>query len=152
MDAHSYLYHHRRYPRFGRIGWNPWCYVSVQTMQLFYSRGCRTFQTACIPHPCHIDIRCLSTFNLCEWAYGCTLTPLPPQTFSQIRKSWAIWVSKPWHFTLVEAIETFKLHPTSMSHTSCLSTFNYCGWAHRYTLTPLQPQTFSQIWENWLKS
>jgi len=26
MTAHSYHYHHRRIPRFGRAGWNPrWC-------------------------------------------------------------------------------------------------------------------------------
>jgi len=34
----------------------------------------------------------------------------------------------------------------------CLSTLSPCGgWAHRYTLTPLPSEDFSQIWETWLK-
>ncbi len=63
-------------------------------------------------------MRCLSTFSDCGWAYGSTLTSLPPQTLPQICKSWVpsylMQVSKPCHYTLVEAVEPFKLHPTSM--------------------------------------
>ena len=36
---------------------------------------------------CHTYISCLNTLNSCGWGYGSTLTPLPPQTFPQIRKS-----------------------------------------------------------------
>jgi hypothetical protein len=32
--------------------------------------------------------RCLNTLDSCGWAYGITLTPLPPQRFPQICKSW----------------------------------------------------------------
>ncbi len=34
----------------------------------------------------------------------------------------------------------------------CSSTFSGCGWAYGFTLTPLAPQTFPQIWRGWLKS
>ena len=113
--------------------------VSVQTIPLCYSWGCRTFQTAshihiiqiwgvwatstvvytysytltrvsqksrwckcanhatlqslrlenlsnCISHSYHTYIRYLSTFNCWGWAYGCTLTPLPPQMFPRMEK------------------------------------------------------------------
>ena len=48
-------------------------------------------------------------------------------------------VSKPYHFTMVEAVEPFKLHPTSMSHTyiRCVGgTFSCCGWAYGCTHIP----------------
>ncbi len=34
----------------------------------------------------------------------------------------------------------------------CLSTFSGCGWGYGFTLTPLPPQTFPQIWERLMKS
>jgi hypothetical protein len=37
-------------------------------------------------------------------------------------------------------------------HIRCLITLNSCGWAYDSTFTPLQPQTFPQIWESLLKS
>jgi hypothetical protein len=47
-------------------------------------------------------------------------TPLPPQTLTQIwecwLKSYLMQVCKPCHFTLTEAVETFKLHPMSMPY------------------------------------
>ena len=46
MAAHSLHYHHRHFSRFGRVGWNPRCDVSVETMPLRYDWGCRTYQTA----------------------------------------------------------------------------------------------------------
>ncbi len=65
-------------------------------------------------------MRCLSTFSGCEWAYGFTLTQLPPQLLPQIWESWLkfylMQVSKPLHYTLIEAVEPFKLHPMSMSY------------------------------------
>ena len=48
-------------------------------------------------------------------------------------------VSKPYHFTMVKAVEPFKLHPTSMSHTyiRCVGgTFCCCGWAYGCTHIP----------------
>ena len=65
-----------------------------------------------IPHPHHTSIKCLSIFNCCRWAYGCTLTRMPPQILfhrfgrvgrSQINKVlnkllqillWTIWTDK----------------------------------------------------------
>ena len=59
--------------------------VNVKTIPIRYGWGCRTFQTA--SHICHTCIRCLNTLNSCGWAYGSTLTPLPPQTYPQIWES-----------------------------------------------------------------
>jgi hypothetical protein len=55
---------------------------------------------------------------------------------------------------IVEAVEPFKLHPTSKSYIyiRCLYTLNSCGWAYDSTFTPLPPQMYPQIWESWLKS
>ncbi len=65
-----------------------------------------------------IYMRCLKTFSDCGWAYGFTLTPLPPQTLPQICESWLrsylMQVCKPCHYTLAEAVEPFTLHPMSM--------------------------------------
>ncbi len=65
-------------------------------------------------------MRCLSTFSGCGWACGFTLTPLAPQTLSQICENWLkpfpMQVCKPCHYALVEAVKTFKLHPMSMSY------------------------------------
>jgi hypothetical protein len=63
-------------------------------------------------------MRCLSTLSGCGWAYGFTLTPLPPQILPQIFESWLksylMQVCKPCNYALVEAVEPFKLHPMSM--------------------------------------
>jgi hypothetical protein len=80
--------------------------------------GCRTFQTASHAHA--IYMRCLSTFSGCRWAYGFTLTPLPPQMLPKICESWLkfylMQVCKPCHNALIEAVEPFKLHPMSMAY------------------------------------
>ena len=73
-----------------------------------------------IPCPYHTYMRCLSTFSGSEWAYGFTLTPLPPETLPQIwgcwLKSYLMQVCKPCHYTLSEAVEPFKLHSMSMAY------------------------------------
>ena len=118
MTAHSYHYHHRRIPRFGRAGWNHrWCkwenYPNMLSLRLWNLSDC-------IPHPCHTYIRCLNTLHSCGWGYGSTLTPLPPQTYPQIweslLKSLMMSVWKWSHYAIVEAVEPFKLHPTSMAY------------------------------------
>jgi hypothetical protein len=62
----------------------------------------------------------LITFSGSGWAYGFTLTPLPPQRFPQIWESWLksylMQVCKPYLYALVEAVEPFKLHLMSMSY------------------------------------
>ncbi len=47
-------------------------------------------------------------------------------------------VCKPCHYTMVEAVEPFKLHPISMRYI-------YKVFEYGCTLTPLPPQTFPQI-------
>ncbi len=65
-------------------------------------------------------MRGLCTFSGCRWAYGLTLTPLPPQTLPHIWYSWLksylMQVCKPCHYALTEAVEPFKLHPMSMTY------------------------------------
>jgi hypothetical protein len=62
----------------------------------------------------------LNTLNSCGWGYGSTLTPLPPHRFAKIwesllkSKMMSVW--KWSHYAIVEAVEPFKLHPTSMSY------------------------------------
>ncbi len=102
-------------------------------------------------------MRCLSTFSGCGWAYGFTLTPLPPETFPHILirwlKSYLMQVCKPCHYALVEAVELFRLHPTSMwyiyerlEHLLGL----WMGiWLHTHTITTTDNfpdlETFAEI-------
>jgi hypothetical protein len=76
---------------------------------------------------------------------GAELDPLPtsiihaPPWLNNIKQLIHYLVSKPYHFTMVEAVEPFKLHPTSMSHTyiRCVGgTFSCCGWAYGCTHIP----------------
>ncbi len=87
MASHSHCCHHRHFTGFVRVGWNPtWC-------------KCANHATTCwlrlqnllnrIPCPCHTYMRCLSTFSGCVWAYGFTVTQLPPQTLPRfVRFGW----------------------------------------------------------------
>ncbi len=90
--------------------------ASVQTIPVRFGWGCITFQTATHDHGIHMT--CFNTFLGCGWAYGFTLTSLPPQTLLQICESWLksylMQVCKPCHYALIEAVEPFKLHPMSM--------------------------------------
>jgi hypothetical protein len=85
MAAHSHRYHHRRFPRLGKVLWNPrWCKSRNDCTTLFL----RLYNLSnCIPHLCHTYIRCFNTSNSCGWAYGSTLSPLLPQRFPQIWES-----------------------------------------------------------------
>ncbi len=39
MASHSHCYHHRHYPRFGKVGWNPiWCKCTNYTTTLWLCR------------------------------------------------------------------------------------------------------------------
>ncbi len=102
-------------------------------------------------------MRGLSTFSGCGWAYGFTLTPLPPQTLPQISESWLksylMQVCKPCHYTLDEAVEPFKLHPMSMWY--IYEVFErlrrlWMGiWLNIHTITTTDA---SPNWGSWLKS
>ncbi len=85
--------------------------ASVQTIPLHFGWDCRTFQT--VSHvPIITYMRCLSTLSGWWWAYGFTITPLPPQTFPQICESWLksylMQVCKPCHYSSAEAVEPFQ--------------------------------------------
>ena len=84
MAAHSLRYNHRHFPRFGRVSQKSrWCkcanHATSQRLRLKNLSNC-------ITHPWHTYIRCLRTFNCWWWEYGCTFTPLPPQTFPRFVK------------------------------------------------------------------
>ncbi len=93
-------------------------------------------------------MRCLSTCSGCGWPYGFTFTLLPPQMLPQICESWLksylMKVRKPCHHTLVEAVEPFKLHPTSMSYIhmvfeSLVRLWIVCLHIHTLTTTDTSP-------------
>ncbi len=82
VDGHMaspwHSYHHRCFPRFGKVGWNlTWCKCANHATTLWLRLQ---NLSNCIPCPCHTYMRCLSTFSGCRWAYGFTLIRLPPQT------------------------------------------------------------------------
>jgi hypothetical protein len=102
-------------------------------------------------------MRCLSAFSGCGWAYGFTLTKLPPQTLPKIWESWLksylMQVCKPCHYALVEAVDLSNCIPCQChTYMRCLSAFSGCGWAYGFTLTPLPPQMLPKIWRGCLKS
>ncbi len=53
MASHSHRYHHRCFPRFGKLA-EILPFASVQTMPLRFDRGCRTIQTASHVHVINI--------------------------------------------------------------------------------------------------
>jgi hypothetical protein len=86
---------------------------------------------------------CFSAFLGCGWAYGFTLTLLPPQTLPQIcerrLKSHLMQVCKPCHNTLVEAVEPFKLHPIYVAYIyevfEHLHRLRMSTWFHTHIVT-----------------
>ncbi len=105
------------------------------------------------PMSMHTYMRCSSTFSGCGWAYGFTLTLLPPQMLPQIWESWLksylMQVCKPCHYTLIEAVEPFKLHPMSMSY--LYEVFEHLLrmwmgiWLHTHTVTTTDASPY--LWE-----
>jgi hypothetical protein len=80
----------------------------------------------------------------CGWAYGFTFTSLLPQMLPQSSESWLkpylMQVCTPCHYTLVEAVEPFKLHPMSMAHLYAVFEHVLGLWmGYGFTLTPLPP-------------
>ncbi len=92
----------------------------------------------------------------CGWAYGFTLTPLPPQMLPHIWESWLksylIKVCKPCHYALFETVEPLKLHPMSMSYIH--ERFEHLLrlwmgiWLHTHTITTTDaPPDFRELAE-----
>ncbi len=98
-------------------------------------------------------MRCLSTFSGCGWAYGFTITLLPPQTLCQICESWLksylMQVCKSCHYTLAEAVEPCKLHPMSMPYIyemfECLLRLQMGIWLHIHIVTTTDASP--DLWE-----
>jgi hypothetical protein len=96
-------------------------------------------------------------FSGCEWAYGFTLTLLPPQTLPQICESWLksylMQVCKLCHYALVEAVEPFKLHPSFMSDIHMLFEHLLRLWMGIWLHTHTDTTTYtSPDLGGWLKS
>ncbi len=111
MSSHLHRAHHRCFSRLGKVGWIPKLYKFANHATTLWLRLLNL--SNCILHLCHTFIRCLSAFSGTGWAYGFTLTLLPPHTLPQILesrlKSDVMQLYKPCHYTLVEAVEPFKL-------------------------------------------
>ena len=129
--------------------------ISIQTIPFSNDWGCRTFQNAFHIHV--IPMRCLSTFNCCGCAYGCTLTLLPPQMFftdlGELDEILGNANVQPYHYAIGEAEEPFKLHPTSMSY--LYEVFEHLQllcvdiWVHTHSVTITD---FSPDLGEWAKS
>ncbi len=152
MASHSHHYLHRHFQWFVRVGWNLTLCKCANHASTLWLRQWNL--SNCIPCPCHTYMGCLCAFSGCWWAYGFTLTLLPPHLLPLIwessrLESYLMQVYKPCHCTLIEAIDPFKLHPTSMA---CL----YEVFQHLLRLWMgiwlNIPQTLPQICESWLKS
>ncbi len=87
MASHSHHYHHRCFPRFVRVDWNPtWCKCANHALTLWL--GLLKFSN-CIPCPCHTYMRGLCTFSGCGWAYGFTFTSYHHRHFPRfVRVGW----------------------------------------------------------------
>jgi hypothetical protein len=155
MTSHSHRNHHIHFPRF--------CETLVKSYLMQVCKPCHyTLVETVEPfklHPMSMPYiyEVFETLLGCGWAYGFTLTPLPPQTFPQICESWVksylMKVCKPCQYALVEAVEPCKLHPMSMAYLyevfECLLRLQM-GIGFTFTLIP--PQTLPRICESWLKS
>ncbi len=151
MASYSHCYHRRHFPRHGKVGWNPtWCKCANHATTLWMRLS---NLSNCIPCPMHTQMRCLSTFSGCGWAYVFTLTPLPPQMLPQSLERWLksylMQVCKHFHYALVEAVEPFKLHPMSISYMYAVfeQLFRlWMGiWHHTHTVTTTD--TSPDLWE-----
>ncbi len=151
MASQSHCNHHRPLPIVLRVGWHLalWKCANHATSLLLRLENLSN----CILCQCHAYMRCLSTFSGSGWAYGFTLTPLTPQTFSQICESWLrsylMQVCKPWHYTLNEAVDPFKLHSKSMSYIyevfECLLRLWMGIWLHIHTIATTDASP--DLWE-----
>ncbi len=88
-------------------------------------------------------MQCFSALSGCGRADGFTLTPSPPQMLPQIWRGWLksylMQVCKPCHYTLIEDVEPFKLHPMSMAYIyavfECLLRLWMGIWLHIHIIT-----------------
>jgi hypothetical protein len=120
MASQAYLYHHRHFPRFGN--WESW-------LKSFLVQVCKPCHSALIEVVEPFILHPMSMSYLYEvfehllrlWTgNGFTLTPLPPQMLPQIWESWLksnlMQVCQLCCYTLIEAVEPFKLYPMSMAY------------------------------------
>ncbi len=69
-----------------------------------------------IPHPYHMYKKCFSTLICCGWTYGCTLTLLYQCRWGWILESSSVGECEWCCGVMVEATNSFKRHPTSISY------------------------------------
>ncbi len=136
--------------------------ISESWVKLYLMQVCKPFHYALVEAvepvkpglcPWHTCMRCLSICSGCGWAYGFTFTSLPPQVLPQIcerwLKSYPLLVCKPCHYTLVEAVEPFKLHPVSMPYLhevfERLVRFWMGIWLHTHIITTTDASP--DLWE-----
>ncbi len=76
-------------------------------------------QTAsdCIPHPYHMYTKYFSTLICCGWTYGCTLTHCyTSSSGGEFLESWGVGEAEYCCGAMVEAVNSFRRHPTSISN------------------------------------
>ncbi len=98
-------------------------------------------------------MRYLSAFSVSGWAYGFTLTPLPPHMLPKVWRGWLksylMQVCKPCHYALVEAVEPCKLHLMYMPN--IYEVFEHLLrlwmgiWLHTHIIT--STDTSPDLWE-----
>ena len=112
----------------------------------------------CKLHPTFMSYKyeVLITFNCWGWAYGCTFTPLSPQTFPRFgRVGWnPRWCKFANHATLqwlrLQNLSNCIPH-SCHTYMGWLSIFNCWEWAYGCSLTPLLSQMFPRFGE-WAES
>jgi hypothetical protein len=72
-----------------------------------------------IPHPYHMYTKCFSTLICCGWMDGHMGAPLPCYTCvsgGEFLENWGVGKAKWYCSFMVEATNSFRLHPTSISY------------------------------------
>jgi hypothetical protein len=93
----------------------------------------------CIPHPCWIYKKCLSTLRCCGWAYDW----VHPYAVLHVQVGVNLRENGVWPSLYDVAVSWLRLqtpkdcipHPYWMFK-KCLSTLRCCGWAYGYALMP----------------
>ena len=90
----------------------------------------------CIPHPCHMSTKCLSTLICCGWAYGCALTLLPILLGSYFVVLCHLWSQHDVIMSWLRLTDTSNWFPHPYyTYTKCLSTLICCPLAYSSSLT-----------------
>jgi hypothetical protein len=151
MAAQSYRFHHRGFPRFGKV-LDILHDVNVEMIPLHYHWGCRTFQTGSHIHAIHIlgvwtPYTVMDGMGIWQHTHTVTTTEDSPDLgeFTEILDDVNVR-------TIPLRYRWGCIPLLCHTYIRCLNTLNSCGWAYSSTIIPLPPQRFPQIWESSLKS